>query len=77
MPIEARHDEVNQWTRKSNASWSACALMVLAPAERQLHLAVRTGDGFVHASAGIRRVVETPGEPQWPLIAAYRKRRSR
>lgn len=43
--------------------------------QAQLHLAVRTKQGFVHAHAGIRRVVETPGEPQWPLLGAYRKRR--
>jgi hypothetical protein len=36
---------------------------------------VRTNAGFVHAHAGIRRVVETPGMPEWPLLAVYRKRR--
>ncbi|MEO7277499.1 MAG: peptidoglycan endopeptidase [Sphingomicrobium sp.] len=41
----------------------------------QLHLAVRTCDGFVHAHAGIGRVVETPGLPGWPVIGAYRKRK--
>jgi len=28
----------------------------------------------VHAHAGIRRVVETPGMPEWPVVAAYRRR---
>jgi len=50
-------------------------LMLLAPAPDQLHLAVRTEDGFVHAHAGIRRVVETPGFPQWTMVGAYRRRR--
>lgn len=45
--------------------------------ERQLHLAVKTMAGFVHAHAGIKRIVETPGDPHWPLIGVYRKRRSR
>ena len=49
-------------------------LMLLAPAGDQLHLAVRTPDGFVHAHAGIGRVVETPGEPQWPVLGIYRRR---
>ena len=49
-------------------------LLLLAVAENQLHLAVRTADGFVHADAGLRRVVETPGTPPWPLIGVYRKR---
>jgi hypothetical protein len=52
-------------------------VMLLAAAEDQLHLAVRTEQGFVHAHAGIRRVVETPGEPVWPLLGVYRKRGGR
>jgi hypothetical protein len=49
-------------------------LLLLAVAEDQLHLAVSTGAGFVHADARLRKVVETPGEPQWPLIGTYRRR---
>ncbi len=49
--------------------------MLLAPGDEQVHLAVRTKDGFVHADASIRRVVETPGQPSWPLLGVYRKRR--
>ena len=39
-------------------------LMVLAPGPEQLHLAIRALDGFVHAQADIRRVVETLGHSQ-------------
>lgn len=49
-------------------------VMLLGLAPDQLHLAVRTSAGFVHAHAGIGRVVETPGEPGWPVLAVYRKR---
>lgn len=52
-------------------------VMLMRAAARQLHLAVRTEAGFVHAHAGIRRVVETPGMPEWPLLGVYRKRRGR
>lgn len=51
-------------------------LMLLAVAKEQLHLAIRTDAAFVHAHAGVRKVVETPGEPEWPLLGVYRKRRS-
>ena len=51
-------------------------VMLLEVASRQPHLAVRTEAGFVHAHAGIGRVVETPGLPEWPLIGAYRKRKA-
>jgi hypothetical protein len=50
-------------------------VMLLCASEQQPHLAVRTDCGFVHAHAGIRRVVETPGMPDWPLLGVYRKRR--
>lgn len=50
-------------------------LLLLAAGPDQPHLAVRTEVGFVHAHAGLRRVVETPGVPEWPLLAVYRKRR--
>lgn len=50
-------------------------LMLMAVAPNQFHLGIRTGGGFVHAHAGLGKVVETPGPPQWPLLAAYRKRR--
>lgn len=49
-------------------------VMLLQVGEEQPHLAVRTERGFVHAHAGIRRVVETPGLPEWPLLGVYRKR---
>lgn len=39
----------------------------------QLHLVLRTAGGFVHADAGVRRVVERPGAVPWPVIAAWRK----
>ena len=50
-------------------------LMLMRVADDQLHLAVRTDAGFVHAHAGLRRVVETPGLPGWPVLGTFRKRR--
>lgn len=38
----------------------------------QFHLIVRTENGFVHADAGLRRVVERPGLSPWPVIAGWR-----
>jgi cell wall-associated NlpC family hydrolase len=47
-------------------------LLLLETGARQFHLAVLTDRGFVHADAGLRRVVETPGRPRWPVLAAWR-----
>lgn len=49
-------------------------VMLMAVDERQLHLAVKTDAGFVHAHAGIGRVVETPGAAEWPVLGVYRFR---
>ena len=50
-------------------------LLLVAAGPAQLHLLVRTPDGFVHADAGLRRVVEVPGAPRWPLLGAWRAAR--
>lgn len=50
------------------------ALLLLAVAPFQLHLAIVTPAGFVHADAALRRVVEVPGLPRWPVLAAWRSR---
>ena len=39
---------------------------------RQFHVMVFTGAGFVHAHAGLRRVVAMPGESPWPVIGIWR-----
>lgn len=38
----------------------------------QLHLMIGTGAGFVHAHAGLGRVVEMPGVSPWPVIGWWR-----
>lgn len=47
-------------------------LMLIATGPGQLHLGVRTDGGFVHADAGLGRVVERPGAPPWPILGAWR-----
>lgn len=48
-------------------------LLLFRPGPGQLHLGVRTDAGFVHADAGLGRVVERPGRFPWPLAAAWRR----
>lgn len=47
-------------------------LLLLRPGPGQLHLAIRSADGIIHADAGLRRVVERPGAVPWPVVAAWR-----
>ena len=65
---------LQHFRRVSPRELAAGDVIVMRPDARQLHLGVRTDAGFVHAHAGMRRVVETPGDPEWPVAGIYRKR---
>lgn len=43
----------------------------------QLHLGIWTGTSLIHADAGLRRVVERPDLPPWPVLEIWRKRSRR
>lgn len=48
-------------------------LLLLRTGPGQLHFAIWTGSGIVHADAMLRRVVERPGS-SWPVIGRWRVR---
>lgn len=48
-------------------------LLLMQAGPGQLHLGIWTGGGLVHADAGLRRVVERPGEVPWPVISVWRQ----
>lgn len=37
----------------------------------QFHLMIATGEGHVHAHAGLRRVVDMPGPSPWPEVSRW------
>ncbi len=47
-------------------------LLLLRPGPHQLHLAILTDRGFIHADARLRRVVEAPGPLPWPVLGRWR-----
>ncbi|KQN00858.1 hypothetical protein ASE85_09570 [Sphingobium sp. Leaf26] len=47
-------------------------LALVRPGPLQLHLMIGTGTGFVHAHAGLGRVVEMPGVSPWPVLGWWR-----
>jgi len=51
----------------------AADVMLCAIRADRLHLAIHCGGSFVHADARARRVVETPGDPPWPLRSVFRR----
>lgn len=68
VAVIARFDAV--LARSDGAAAGDVLLFRVGPG--QLHGAVRTRAGLVHADAGLRRVVERPGVPDWPRLAAWR-----
>lgn len=47
-------------------------LLLLRAGPHQLHLAILTDRGFIHADARLRRVTEVPGPPLWPVLGRWR-----
>lgn len=47
-------------------------VLLLATGPGQLHLAIATADGCIHADAALRRVVERPGALPWPVLGRWR-----
>jgi cell wall-associated NlpC family hydrolase len=54
------------------ATAEAGDVLLMAAGPGQVHLGIRTAAGFVHADAGLRRVVERPGPPPWPILGVWR-----
>lgn len=47
-------------------------VLVCTAGPAQLHIVVRAWTSFVHADAGLRRVVERPLPVPWPVVGAWR-----
>lgn len=47
-------------------------ILVMAAGAGQLHLGICADGGIIHADAGLRRIVERPGPPPWPVIGIWR-----
>ncbi|MDF7777795.1 peptidoglycan endopeptidase [Sphingomonas sp. AOB5] len=52
---------------------SAGDLLLMRSGPGQLHFAISSGEGIIHADAMLRRVVERPDVP-WPVIGRWRLR---
>ena len=61
-----------QFSRVLDASMVAGDILLLEPGARQIHLAVMTPKGAVHAHLGLGRVVATPLPLPWRTIAQWR-----
>lgn len=59
---------------RTNRTEEIGKLMLCNVAPDQLHLAIGCSASFIHADAGIGRIVETPGAPPWPVLSIHRLR---
>lgn len=60
------------WRQVAVERIEAGDVLVCEAGPAQLHIVVRAFDSFVHADAGLRRVVERPLPIPWPVAAAWR-----
>lgn len=74
---ELKTELSGRFRRLSPARRRAGDLLLCRVSAEQAHLAISCGDSFVHAHAGLGKVVETPGDPPWQILAAFRPRNTR
>lgn len=48
-------------------------VLLVRAGHAQLHVVLLTPEGYLHADAGLRRVVEVPGHVPWPIASAWRR----
>ena len=56
--------------RRIDQADTGCVLVMRSGPE-QLHLGIWTGTALVHADAAVRRIVERPGSPPWPVLSFW------
>lgn len=64
----------NGFVRVSDGIGVAGDLFVLRPGPRQIHFAIHSGFGVIHADLALKRIVERPGPAPWPLLGIWRWR---
>lgn len=71
-----RLEEIEGWLRQAGlrrvGEMRRGDIVLVEAGMRQFHLMVFAGGGFVHAHAGLGRVVEMPGESPWPVLGIWR-----
>lgn len=63
-----------KFRRVARSGRRAGDLLMLCPGIAQWHLAIWTGAGLVHADIVRGKIVERPGQPDWPVAAVLRPR---
>lgn len=57
--------------RRFGLAQEVADILLIIPGLAQLHLGIWTGTGLIHAHAGLRRVVETPGPSAHPVAGIW------
>jgi murein DD-endopeptidase / murein LD-carboxypeptidase len=58
--------------RRPDDAYDAGDILLISSGPAQFHLGLWTGNSLIHAHAGLRRVVETPGPIAAPIIGVWR-----
>lgn len=70
--LELEHQLAIRFRRVRAEARCAGDVLLCAVLPDVMHLAVQCAGSFIHADSRLRRIVETPGAPPWPIVAAFR-----
>jgi cell wall-associated NlpC family hydrolase len=62
---------IDQFAGRSAGAPVPADTLLIAPGPQQFHVGIWTGASLIHAHAGLRKVVETPGTIVDPIIATW------
>ncbi len=60
--------------RKTDLTMAPADLVMMQAGPMQIHLGLWSGGGLIHADTRLRRVVEMPGTPDWPILGLWHRR---
>ena len=63
---------IDAFSERRNDRYRTGDVLLLRVAPNQFHMGIWTGESLIHAHAGLRRVVETPGIPENEIIGTWR-----
>ena len=66
-------DMLDSLANRRNGAACVGDIVLLHTGPTQFHLGIWAGSGLIHADAAVRRVVESPGALQWPVVASWFK----
>ncbi len=77
-----RSADIGRWSAYLDTRFDRCRqpldpgnILLMQAGPALLHLGLWAGASLIHADGRLRRVVETPGPPGWPILGQWQMRK--